>query len=451
MRRATVLLLLVVACGPGEAPAPPPPAPPAAVSSAPASPSDSAAPPALAPKTLARKRTPRAHHDAEKAACDGGDGPACRALAARYASGGPRSGCGVPRRRTAPSLKRTAADVDADLSTYEILMRRACDGGDADACALLKVAHRVVPMLPREAHWAGVLGDPERVGLRRFRASEKPKWRKILDDERGKCLDAAWPEACDAPKLTLFAKEKPGPDGKLAPEVFARAKEACAATHDCPDIYAALDRSGYTPATLAPIRETFGETLTTACVEGECTCGDAARYLPEGDARILDLGILGCDDGEAEGCYALARAFEAGLGVPKDEARALALYHVACPPLRPHAWGGGPATDYSPRACDRLAEIAIGGSYPGKDRFTAKHYAVSACRNPGYEIDHGPCVRLGMLWATREGEGNNAHEARMAAFGESWAGGDRPHLDDCARPSVARECKELRDTLARKR
>lgn len=447
--RYVLLALSVVACGRADVPAPAASSSPPQESAAPSASAAPAEPPsaALTTKTLARKQTPRARHDADKASCDAGDRAGCRALAERYTVAGPRASCGVPRNRTAPSLKYTPADAEGDRVAYERAMGRACAAGDADACAILKVAHRVVPMVPRHALWAGVLGDPQSVGIRRFRASEKPRWSKILDDERASCLAAETPAPCEAPKLTLFAKEKPGKDGKLAAEIRARATEACETTHDCPDIYMALDKSGYTPAELAPVREAFAETLASACLEGDCTCGDAARYLPETDPRFVDLAILGCENGEAEGCYALARALEVGAGVSKDEARARALYEVACPPLRPTFWQGGPTTDYSPRACDRLAEIAIGGAYPGNDRHTAKHYAISACRFPSYEIDHGPCVRLGMLWATREGAGNNAHEARMAAFGESFAGGDRPHLDDCTRPSAERECNELREAL----
>ena len=52
-----------------------------------------------------------------------------------------------------------------------------------------------------------------------------------------------------------------------------------------------------------------------------------------------------------------------------------------------------------------------------------------------------------MLWATRKEPGRNAHEARVVAMGETQYGGDRPYEDDCRRPSVAKECAELKEAL----
>lgn len=449
MRRRAALLLFV-SCGTSQPTAAPTSAPSASSNLTPQPPLPEGKGAALvpAPSLLKRKASPRERFEKDTADCSAGKADACRSLAERYAAAGPRASCGVPRERPFPSLKRAPGDFEQDRAAYERTMGKLCaDHQDAEACALLRSSHRIEPMAPRDAFWAGLVGDPGAVGIRRFRASGRPSWSKILDEERRSCLSGDGHWACAAPRLTLFTQEKPGADGKLPPEIRARAEEACAKTRDCNDVYMVLDKSGYSPAELAPVREAFAKTLVDACLEGECTCGDAARYVPAGDTKITDLAILGCENGEAEGCYALARAYESGAGVPKSEEQARALYDVACPALRPERFSGAPVTDYSPRACDRLAEIAIGGAYPGKDRYTAKHYALSACRDPSFEVDHGPCVRLGMLWATRTGAGQNAHEARMVAMGEAPYGADRPHLDDCKRPSVERECNELREAL----
>lgn len=354
----------------------------------PASAAASAAPP-RSPKSLKRKVTPAERFEKDRTACDAGEGRACRALAERYGATGPRAHCGVPRGRAFPSLSRMPRDEETDRVGYLRAIRLACRKGDDDAC-------RLAAAQPIEAPQAE------------------------LDKK-------------------LFTK-KADKEGKLPAEVRDRAIAVCGETRDCNGVYRWLDRAGYPPSELAPVRESFAKSLTEGCVEGDCTCGDATRYLAEDDPSRFDLGVLGCENGEAEGCYALGRALELGVGVDKDVDGGRALYDVACPPLI----GSG---DYSAHACDRLAMIALGEGFPGKDRYTAKHYFNAACRNPGYEIDHTPCVHFGMLWATREGEGQNAHEARMVAMGEAIYGADRPHLDDCRRPSVAGPCAELREAL----
>ena len=377
MRGALGLLLAaVVGCEPA------PPAGVAPSSSAPLS-ADSASPSAaaaagasLTPKSLARKATPAAVNAKLDAACSGGDGVACMKLADRQ-----NIGCGVARKRPYPTLKQSPGDVDTDLEQYKRSMRRGCKLGLHAACDARHYARSTaVDPFEKESKWKRPAGDP-----------------------------------------------------------FPAAIEACKKGKSCDRIYVALDRFGFTPAELAPVRSSFAQTLTDACLEGDCTCGEATKYIEEGDERWLDLAVLGCENGEAEGCYALARAFDTGKGVAKDAAKAAELYDVACPPLV-----GSPPGDFSARACDHLAALAIGDSYPGKDRATAKHYALAACRG---SLFHAHCVRLAMLWATRKEAGRNAHEARMVAMGAQTFGADNPYNDDCRRPSVAKECAELKEAL----
>lgn len=371
-----LLIAAVVGCEPA------PPTEVAATSSSPV-PVDGVAPstsvatgPALAPKSLARKATPSAVNAKLESACSGGEGDACMKLADRQ-----NIGCGVARERPYPTLKQSPGDVDTDLEQYKRSMRRGCKLGLHAACDARHYARSTgVDPFEKESKWKRPAGDP-----------------------------------------------------------FPAAIEACKKGQSCDGIYVALDRFGYTPAELAPVRSSFAQTLTDACLEGDCTCGEATKYIEESDERWLDLAILGCENGEAEGCYALARAYDTGTGVAKDAAKAAALYDVACPPLV-----GSPPGDFSARACDHLAALAIGDSYPGKDRATAKHYALAACRG---SLFHAHCVRLAMLWATRKEAGRNAHEARMVAMGETQWGGDNSHNDECRRPSVAKECAELKEAL----
>jgi len=278
-------------------------------------------------------------------------------------------------------LKQSPGDIDRDFEQYQRSMRRGCKLGLHAACDARNYA-RSTAEYPFE---------------------KASRWKKPKDDP------------------------------------FPAAIEACKKGKSCERIYIALDRWGFTPAELVPVRASFTQTLADACLEGDCTCGTATLYMEESDERWLDLAIMGCENGEAEGCYALARANDTGKGVAKDEAKATELYNVACPPLV-----GSPSGDYSARACDHLAQVAIGDSFPGKDRATAKHYAQAACRG---SLFHAHCVRLGMLWATRQEAGRNAHEARMVAMGEKNIGQDSTYDDDCRRPSVGKECAELKEAL----
>ncbi len=447
-RGALALGLLTVGCEPSapadDAQGMPSSSAPAIASSAVVEVSSAPVAAAPAPKALTRKTSPVQRYAAAKTGCEAGDKGACRALADRHSRSGPRAGCGVPRGRSFPALNRTPGDVAVDRDAFTLAVRKACRAGDQDACAVSRVAlvaHDDIDA--SSARWGGMLSSSDEVGLRVFRASGKPEWKAAIEKSRDACLLEPTASSCDPPKPLLFQREKPDQDGKLPAELRTRAERACERTRDCNDVYVALDRSGYAPAELAPLRASFAKTLIEGCLEGDCTCGDATRYLEPTDTRWFDLGALGCENGEAEGCYALGRAYELGIGVEKDAAKALELYHAACPD--PVMSSG----DYSAHACDRLGEMAIGESFPGKNRSLAKHYLLAACRTPGYEIDHAPCVRLGMLWATRPiaSGGDNAHQARMVAMGEASYGADRPHLDDCRRPSVAEPCNVLREAL----
>ncbi len=430
------------------------PGPAASSSSAPSGPPpELAAPSATAPValpkavSLVRTMTPAERFKKDETGCGSGDKAACRALARRYSGTGPFAGCGVPRERAAPSLKRTPTDSPKDRLPFLDALTKACELGDKDACELVGFAGAIYAQHGTwRTHLGAFNGDPMDVGIWHFRVKEgQPDIVKLLGDRRVTCLQRVAEFECTQPDSTLFRKEKPPADGKLPAKLKAVAEEACTATRDCDDIYTVLDRNGFSPDELAPVRAAFAASLIEGCKAGDCTCGEATKYLPDGDAQMLDLAALGCENGEAEGCYALGRLYEEGRGVDKDERRAKELYDVACPPTRSRTQGL-PMGEYSPRACDRLAELAMGGEiYPGKERARAKYYMEMACQHPGRERLHAPCVRLGMLWATKKassGPGKNASEAKWAAWG-----GDDAAKGECSRPSVKAECETFAEAI----
>jgi TPR repeat protein len=391
--------------------------------------------------------TPAERFKKDETGCGSGDKAACRALARRYSGTGPFAGCGVPRESAAPSLKRTPTDSPKDRLPFLDALTKACELGDKDACELVGFAGAIYAQHGTwRTHLGAFNGDPMDVGIWHFRVKEgQPDIVKLLGDRRVTCLQRVAEFECTQPDSTLFRKEKPPADGKLPAKLKAVAEEACTATRDCDDIYTVLDRNGFSPDELAPVRAAFAASLIEGCKAGDCTCGEATKYLPDGDAQMLDLAALGCENGEAEGCYALGRLYEEGRGVDKDERRAKELYDVACPPTRSRTQGL-PMGEYSPRACDRLAELAMGGEiYPGKERARAKYYMEMACQHPGRERLHAPCVRLGMLWATKKassGPGKNASEAKWAAWG-----GDDAAKGECSRPSVKAECETFAEAI----
>ena len=118
---------------------------------------------------------------------------------------------------------------------------------------------------------------------------------------------------------------------------------------------------------------------------------------------------------------------------------------VVGPAVRPMEFAAGPRLgEYSPRACDRLADYASGGEYPPKKWTEARYYAHLACTHPGYELEQAPCVRLGHFVAKSVPTGHNVLEARGAAEGPLNASESE---SECTRPSVKAECAEFEKML----
>lgn len=398
----------------------------------------------LVAKKLARKATPASLAAADQTACDDKKADGCRRVADRYRGYGASAGCGIDRKRPAPFVKRIVDDADIDERGYTVAIRQACSLGDSEACALATTLPQSFSLRSESARRIAVRSHPDDLGIWAFQAKLKPAQIPGFVKAREQCLTTPTAGWCTG--YGVYHLDKPKPGDKNAPDLAAVAIEVCKSTHDCPELMMFLDQKGMTPEALAPVRKAFAETLTESCLSGECTCGDAARYVESDDASGMDLALFGCENGEAEGCYELARRIEDGRGVEKDPARALGLYQLACPPIAPQDFNGNapPMGEYSPRACDRLAEIAAEGTLPPKNWTRAMFYANRACVDHGVAVDQAPCVRLGRFYATSVFTGHNGMDARSAA----WGSDDGP---ECKRPSVKDACAELDKDLAKLR
>jgi len=386
-------------------------------------------------------------------------------MADRYRGYGHPGGCGIERKGHVKSislandatiqvrLKRMSEDWEADENGFTSWIGKACDLGHAEACSLDRDALKGFRAVREKA-----AAD---VALRSsLESSALFAWKKVINPKayaelltlRSTCIDESY--TCARDSVLLYRS-----DTKKAPTELDASKRELAETIitktlDARTILMMLDKNGYTAEMVAPVRAHAAKVLVDACVEGSCVCGDAAFFAPKDDARRLDLARFGCENGEAEGCYELGRLYEEGHGVPKDEKAARSLYELACPPYRPMtAWAEATKTgDYSPAACDRLAEIYEGGAMPPKDVARAQYYAEFACKDPGLQYDHAPCIRLGRYWTSRA--------LKTGCRGE-WCAGDLAQAmekfhgprqapfegKECERPSVKALCDTYKGEL----
>jgi TPR repeat protein len=136
---------------------------------------------------------------------------------------------------------------------------------------------------------------------------------------------------------------------------------------------------------LAPDAFDAGKSFARAC-----DLGNAAACL-----RLIALvgnagpGIFetSCARGDGESCYIVASLYHAGLGVPKNEERALDLYRQSC---ETGLW----------RGCGRLAESYRTGQGTSPDPEHAAEYFERACRG-----GHAPsCFSAGILYRRQKDE-----------------------------------------------
>jgi hypothetical protein len=447
MTRSTVVLLgaaVLCCCSAPEGDSPTGTAAQASSSPAPgsAAPSASAsvAPrgPIALPKasTVTRTQTPSERARTDDAACEQGDARACRRVADRFRGYGAPAGCGVTRDRPSPAIKVQAEDWAKDHERFTRTLQRACRLGDSEACTLHAKADDSLGAPPLVRKAMSLRSSTADNGLWQFQTKIRPEWGTVLEGDRRLCLTTD--RRCDVAP-TLHRRVKRTADEPLPADVAEAAIGACAATHDCDDIMMVLDRSTYRADQLGKVRAAFATTLREACVAGECTCGSAVRYTDD-DAVRFDLSVLGCENGEADACAQLAERLQEGRGAPRDPERAFRLLETSCPPFRSET-----PEEYSRLACDRLSRQEEGDALSLANWERTLFYAQRACPTSGFELDHAPCVHLGMVWAKNpKSTGRNGEDARIAA----WGSLSNPTTGECSRPSVKAECEAFERTLA---
>jgi TPR repeat protein len=459
-----LLMLALAGCNLGTE------APPASSSAAPISASSTPAPdaaPPLAASLIKRQSTPAERRKADESACLSGSAGACRHMADRFRGYGHPGGCGIDRSRpmtTIPvsggsalevRIKRTTEDSDADERGFLQWIGKACDLGDSEACQIERSDRKIDYLASTTtAEDACLRSDPSKSAFWAWQKATRPKEFPELQKVREKCLSDRY--GCAYWLSNLYRRGDMTAPTELAQALREQAEAICATTLDCNGVWMMLDKNGYTPELLAPVRAHAAKVLAGACIEGACVCGDAAREVAPDDPRLPDLARMGCENGEVEGCYALGRLYEEGRGVPRDAFAARSLYDLACPPMRPASWGYGPRQgDYSPRACDRLAEMYEAGAMPPKDVDRARYYAEFACSRPGFERDHAPCIRLARYWAS------GAVKSGCVAVGEARCASNSEEAEDrfygpksapvsakeCERPSVKALCDRYKQEL----
>jgi len=373
---------------------------------------------ALPTPSLVRKKTPRERFADDSAACDARDSEACLRIVGRYMHWRHQGGCGVPRGdRAHVKLRVGPEDPPADEIAVAVFAEKACVAGDKRSCN---------PQLS----WNKSEITDEYFTLEQAHAGYMA-FVEALDPARAKFVRDMGKNDHGLPS-TFYELPKFKADANAVRDA---AVKACRATRDCDDILTLLDELGFDEAAVAPVRQAAGEALADACIEGECGCGAAAIDLPTTDPRRLDLARLGCADGEADGCYALGRAYEEGWGIPKNPAAALAQYQAGCPAARRR----DQLDERSKLACDRLAEAYEVGDLVPKSFASAVFYAWGGCYDPGFERFQGPCVRLGRLLLESHSTGLGRSDPDFDALG---AGYEPYHHRECKRPSVAKECAE---------
>ena len=438
-----VALALVVGCGNSTSP---PPSPSAAASTsapitaapAPAAADADAGLPSLKPTTLVRKGSPRDRRLADEKACDAGDAAACRRAADRHRGYGHIAGCGVDRTGPRPHRLVTAADYKDDRREYDRWIRKVCALGDEDACLQGTANLTTASITPRTAQACtrGGLGDCPHY---QWVVGMHPENKKMIEEARRQFIATGNHGQLF---VELFRKEKTRGGDELPKAIADLARQICAATHECDEVMLMLDENGYTPAATAQVRKASGELLVSACLDGECECGEAARYLDPGDARIADLARIGCDDGEPEACFELGDLHERGAGVDRDLVKAFALYQQACPSVMA---ADGREDIYSKAACDRLSAWSEAGTDVEKDRDRAYFYSTLACPGDGIAIDHAFCVHRAIFHSVNEYRSSDHFLMTTNDIGRLiFHGPDGKPIDgkECSRPSVAELCKK---------
>lgn len=416
--------------------------------------------------SVQRKTTPAALRAADEQACLAGKADACRQMADRYRGYGHPAGCGLERdmpetahgRVVEPMrvrIKRNMDDAVDDEKAFLVWIGKACDLGNNEACVIERgIREERQPYKLYDVEDAAIRSDPLSSALIGFHAlwTAAEEHEKFLEKRKACLLQSK--DNCFGLSMALTTRVKQEKRPELTPELLAKLQAIGYRSLDFASLWMMLDKHGYPPETLVPLKAEASKTLLQACVEGACVCGDAAQSLSPDDPRVPDLARWGCENGEATGCFMLGKLHEEGRGVEKDEVFARSLYEMACPASRPYAeytWG-----DYAPAACSRLAEWAEGGANPPKYQTRAVYYAEFACRNPGLERDHAYCLKLAKYWtsstlsnkcSTDDGSWcrDSVTRAEELLYGPKYPPAEGK---ECERPSVKAACDAMEIELA---
>ncbi|HKE20573.1 MAG TPA: caspase family protein [Kofleriaceae bacterium] len=210
------------------------------------------------------------------AACDGGFGPACRAIEQMRRIGGPRD-----KDPKAAARSKMAYDLD----------QKQCRAGDAEAC------HGLAEML---------LGE-----------GEGARARKLLV----RACDAGLARSCEA------AARASGSGSEAARKFL---EKGCEASHgrSCATIATAYFESGNAPdprQAYAYHQRACELGITTSCR----SCADLAQSEGRG-AFAMPCLQRGCNGGDGGSCMMMGQMYESGDGTPQNTTLAMGMYTRAC-------------------------------------------------------------------------------------------------------------------------
>ena len=212
-------------------------------------------------------------------ACDGGFGPACRAIEAMRRAGGPRASDAKAAART-----KLARDLD----------EHACRGGDAEAC------HGLAEMLLAS-------GD----------ADDAVRARKLVV----RACDAGLARSCE---LAARASGLGSADARALLEKGCEAHlgRACAT----------LATAHYESGSAADSRKAY-EYHQRACDMGvTASCRSCAQLAESQGRAAFAMPCLqrGCNAGDGASCMSLGAMYETGQGTPQNTQLAIGMYTRAC-------------------------------------------------------------------------------------------------------------------------
>jgi TPR repeat protein len=137
------------------------------------------------------------------------------------------------------------------------------------------------------------------------------------------------------------------------------------------------------------------------------------KGVPKDPARAVALYEQACDGDDARGCSRLAYAYAHGRGAAVDEARAVALYRRSIALFTPSC-DKGDAQD-----CDGLGIQFVKGNGVPKDEARALALFTKACDGSSAS----GCANLGIMYADGEGVPKDAARA-LALYTKACDGGD---------------------------